>query len=87
MVLSRNTPDTGWAWMVLISSFFIQMLSAMIMYGTGIMKLAILEEFKEDLVKVDWLGSLHVASAQVIGKCTFFTCFDHLTGAMLGHSF
>ncbi|XP_014783459.1 monocarboxylate transporter 9 [Octopus bimaculoides] len=67
MVLSRNTPDTGWAWIVLTSSFFIQMLSAMFIYGTGIMKLAILEEFKEDLIKVDWLGSLHVACSQVIG--------------------
>ena len=68
MVLARNTPDSGWSWIVLIVTFLLQMITASFTYSVGILKLAFLDKYGEDPIKTDWVGSFHVAISQMSGK-------------------
>lgn len=59
--------DKGWAWVVLVASFGSFMLLGGTMYAVGIIHIALLERYGEDVSKTAWAGALHSALMSVGG--------------------
>ena len=59
--------DKGWAWVVLVASFASFMLLGGAQYAVGIMHLALLERYKEDVSTTAWTGALQTALVSVGG--------------------
>ncbi|OWF40338.1 monocarboxylate transporter 9-like [Mizuhopecten yessoensis] len=53
-------PDKGWAWVVMVASFFIHCLNAGMLYGTGIIQVALLERFQKGLAVTSWAGAIYI---------------------------
>ncbi|XP_052771980.1 monocarboxylate transporter 9-like isoform X2 [Mya arenaria] len=51
--------DTGWAWVVLVASFFSFALFGGSMYSAGIIHNALLERFQASVGLTAWVGALH----------------------------
>ena len=72
--------DKGWAWVVLVASFVSFMLHGGTMYAVGIIHLALLERYREDVSKTAWTGALQSALISVGGlftKCIFIHFRDY----------
>ena len=59
--------DKGWAWVVLGASFGSFMLLGGTQYAVGIIHLALLERYKEEVSKTAWTGALQSALVSVGG--------------------
>ncbi|XP_052771070.1 LOW QUALITY PROTEIN: monocarboxylate transporter 2-like [Mya arenaria] len=51
--------DTGWAWVVLVASFYSFALIGGSMYSVGIIHSVLLEHFQASVVLMAWVGALH----------------------------
>ncbi|XP_060083563.1 monocarboxylate transporter 9-like [Ylistrum balloti] len=72
-------PDKGWAWVVMVASFFIHSLNAGMLYGTGIIQVSLLERFQEGLALTSWAGAIYIFlmfGAGVVGSVmiSHFSC-------------
>ena len=65
--------DKGWAWVVLLASFGSMMLLGGTMYAVGIIHIALLERYKEDVSKTAWTGALQSAIISV-GGLLYINC-------------
>jgi len=66
--------DTGWAWVVLIASFWTFFMVGGTMYANGIMHVALMERYNESVSLTSWAGALHTGMFSLSSKTTFFTC-------------
>lgn len=60
-------PDGGWGWLVVMSSFFINLVSDGITCCFGLLYIQFLEEFGASKSATSWIGSLYVA-VPLVGK-------------------
>jgi len=65
--------DTGWAWVVLIASFWTFFMVGGTMYANGIMHVALMERYNESVSLTSWAGALHTGMFSLASKTTFFT--------------
>ena len=68
-----TTPDGGWGWVVVLSSFLLQALAMGLTYTFGVMFVVLLDEFKESEAVTAWVGSLQPALVDASGM--FFSLF------------
>ena len=64
--------DRGWAWVVLVASFGCFMLIGGTMYAVGIIHIAMLERYEEDISKTALAGALQSAVMSLGGLFLFF---------------
>lgn len=72
-------PDEGWAWVVMVASFFVHCLNAGMLYGTGIIQVSLLERFHGGLAATSWPGAIYIFlmfGAGVVGSfiINHFSC-------------
>ena len=60
--------DRGWSWVVLAGAFGSFMLIGGTIYGVGIIHIALLERYKQDITMTSWIGALHSAMMNLGGK-------------------
>ncbi|XP_033757480.1 monocarboxylate transporter 3-like isoform X2 [Pecten maximus] len=58
MILTR--PDRNWSWVVMVASFVIHGLNGSILYGAGIIQIALLERFNESVSLTSWAGGIFI---------------------------
>ena len=59
--------DGGWSWVILAASFGSFMLLGGTMYAVGIIHIALLDSFKQDVASTAWVGAIHSALMSVGG--------------------
>ena len=57
--------DRGWAWVVLVASFIALMMIGTCIYAVGIIHIAMLERYRQDVSRTSWVGAVH--SAMIAG--------------------
>lgn len=60
--------DGGWAWVVLISSFLLHVMTYGLAWSTGVYNVIFLEEFGQPKSVTAWAGSLPTAAMYGIGR-------------------
>ena len=60
--------DRGWSWVVMAGAFGSFMLIGGSVYSVGIIHIALLERFKQDITMTSWVGALHSAMMNLGGK-------------------
>ena len=60
--------DRGWAWVVLVASFGCFFLIGGTMYAVGIIHIALLERYGQELSKTSVVGALHSAVMSIGGS-------------------
>ncbi|XP_046556364.1 monocarboxylate transporter 14-like [Haliotis rubra] len=71
--------DRGYAWVVLFASFCAMFICGMMVYSTGVINTAILEEVDSDLSRTSWVGST------MLGTFTFMGPLAGLITKKLGY--
>ena len=73
--LMPNLPDLdrGWAWVVLVASFVAHMFIGASMYAVGIIHIALLGRYRQDISKTAWVGALHSAIIAAGGMYTIYS--------------
>lgn len=61
-------PDGGWGWLVVLASFFINMISDGVGYTFGLLYVEFLHEFKASKSATSWIGSLFMAIPLIAGE-------------------
>jgi len=56
--LRPRSPDGGWGWVVVLSSFLLQLLTIGITYTFGILLTELVNEFNVDMSTAAWIGSI-----------------------------
>ena len=59
--------DRGWAWVVMAATFGAFMIIGGTIYGVGIIHIALLERYKQDITMTSWVGALHSAMMNLGG--------------------
>lgn len=59
--------DTGWAWIVLLSSFGTFCLLGSALYAVGIIHSTLLDRYQQSLSLTSWAGALHTALVSLAG--------------------
>lgn len=72
-----NDLDTGWAWIVLISSFGTFCLIGSLMYAVGIIHSSLLDRYEESVSLTAWAGAIHTSSMSIGGNHSTNTSFFH----------
>jgi hypothetical protein len=67
--------DTGWSWMIMLSSFGAFFLIGVNMYGVGIMHAVLLERYRESVFLTAWAGSLQTAFMSLGGNFNLFIIY------------
>ena len=67
---SSTMPDRGWAWMVMIGSFGAHIVHGFFLYAIGILNVAFLENFQEDVGKTSWACGIFLGLFSLAGKLT-----------------
>ena len=62
--------DSGWAWVVLVASFCSFIMIGGTMYAVGIIHIALLERYKQNLSKTAMVGALQSAVMSIGGMYT-----------------
>ncbi|CAE1274350.1 Monocarboxylate transporter 14 [Acanthosepion pharaonis] len=62
-----QSPDGGWGWVVLISSFLLNLIADGCAYSFGVFFTELLETFGETKSKTSWVGSLFVGVSLICG--------------------
>lgn len=62
--------DTGWAWVVLFSSFGSYFLMGSALYAVGIIHATLLDRYEESISLTSWAGALHTALISLAGNHT-----------------
>lgn len=71
--------DRGWSWVVLAASFGSFMLIGGTMYAVGIIHIALLDRYKQDVATTAWVGAIHSALMSVGGMYnTFVAQFNYI---------
>ncbi|KAK3104585.1 hypothetical protein FSP39_005617 [Pinctada imbricata] len=66
MTLVNNT-DKGWSWVVMVGSFGAHLLQGFFLNGTGVLQVALLEEYEDAVWKTSLATSLFVGLYQLLG--------------------
>ena len=59
--------DHGWAWVVMIASFGAFLIIGGSVYSVGIIHIALLERYGQDITKTSWVGALHSSMINIGG--------------------
>ena len=59
--------DRGWAWVILLASFGSFLVIGGSVYGVGIIHIALLERYGQDITKTSWVGALHSSMINIGG--------------------
>ncbi|XP_048246212.1 monocarboxylate transporter 14-like isoform X3 [Haliotis rufescens] len=59
--------DRGYAWIVLFATFCVMFICGMLVYSTGVINTAILEEVDSDLSRTSWVGSTMLGTYTLMG--------------------
>ena len=62
-----NDLDRGWAWVIMAATFGTFLLIGGTVYGVGIIHIALLERYKQDITMTSWVGALHSAMMDIGG--------------------
>ena len=60
--------DHGWAWVVMFASFGSFLIIGGNIYGAGIIHIALLERYGQDVTKTSWVGALLSSMINIGGK-------------------
>ena len=69
--------DKGWAWVVLLASFGSFLIIGGSVYGVGIIHIALLERYKQDVTTTAWVGALHSALMNLGGRKQIYLPFTY----------
>ncbi|KAK7480992.1 hypothetical protein BaRGS_00027807 [Batillaria attramentaria] len=58
--------DRGWAWVVLVASLGCNYLTGFLPYSVGVIHVALLDKFQEDVTSTAWAGAIY-SSLQMLG--------------------
>ncbi|XP_060082442.1 monocarboxylate transporter 13-like [Ylistrum balloti] len=72
MVLTK--PDTGWSWVVMTATFCILTIHGFLVYGSGMVQIALFERFHDSVAKTSLAGSLLTG---------FLSCSGILDGVLI----
>ena len=61
-------PDQGWAWVVMVASFGAHIVHGFFLYAIGILNVAFLENFQEDVGKTSWACGMFLGLYSLSGK-------------------
>ncbi|OWF38312.1 Monocarboxylate transporter 14 [Mizuhopecten yessoensis] len=75
--MSLTKPDKGWAWVVMMASFCMVSILGFLVYGYGMVQVALLERFHEGIAKTSIAGSLFTG---------FLSCAGVLDGLLVTRS-
>lgn len=63
-----TSPDRGWAWLVLVGSVGEHIVMGYCAYASGMIHIALLENFNADLLTTTWISALFLAFMSGSGK-------------------
>ncbi|XP_069141063.1 monocarboxylate transporter 12-like [Argopecten irradians] len=65
--MQLSVADTGWSYIILVSSFCGQMITGGFYYAVGVIHIATLDRFDEDVGKTSWASSLYMSLTTLTG--------------------
>ena len=68
--------DRGWSWVVLVASFVSLMMIGTSIYAVGIIHIALLERYEQDVSRTAWVGSVHSAMIAAAGRYRLSGCVN-----------
>ena len=63
--------DHGWAWVVMLASFGAFLVIGGSVYSVGIIHIALLDRYGQDITKTSWVGALHSSMINIGGIHSF----------------
>ena len=66
--VGRQPPDGGWAWVVVISSFILIVLTVGITFSFGVIFVDLLDYFEESQSTTAWIGSIQAFLLNFTGQ-------------------
>ena len=66
---TQSNPDSGWAWIVLASSFLLTILFGGVLMSFGVFYLEFLDDFNQGKTMTSWLGSILGGMSILPGEC------------------
>lgn len=63
-----TSPDRGWAWLVLLGSVGEHIVMGYLAYASGMIHIALLENFNADVLTTTWISALFLALMTGSGK-------------------
>ncbi|XP_044006765.1 monocarboxylate transporter 2 isoform X4 [Aphidius gifuensis] len=67
-------PESGWGWIVVISSVMVQILSSGIHGATGILLVESMKKYQQNIISVGWLGAMSTGVALLVSPVTIAFC-------------
>lgn len=71
--------DKGWAWVVMIAACLAGVLNGLLIYGAGIMHVALLQSFEEDNAYTSLIGAIYTSLLSLIGMLHQVFCIEYIS--------
>ncbi|XP_067669214.1 monocarboxylate transporter 5-like isoform X2 [Haliotis asinina] len=77
----KNDIDHGYAWVALSAALSIQLMVAFVVFSSGVINIAIMEEVENDITKTSWIGSCQSGTFTLLGPVSGL--IQHCVGSRL----